>query len=138
MLIAMQSVALMAQEARPQLVVWLKGGEKAYFDLDKLPETSFGDGLLTIKSSTSTVSYQLANVLRYTYLNVQSTGIDDMPSAYINYFNMLCKVKVNKTLILLLCIQIIILFDYGREMPAGFPRLSGAAVKLVCHTDFPV
>lgn len=82
MLIAMQSVALMAQEAHPQLVVWLKGGEKAYFNLDKLPETSFGDGLLTIKSSTSTVSYQLANVLRYTYLNVQSTGIDDMPSAY--------------------------------------------------------
>ena len=82
MLLIFITIGAGAQSDSPQLVVWLKGGEKAYFDLDKLPETSFGDGLLTIKSSTSTVSYQLANVLRYTYENVQSTGIERLPSAY--------------------------------------------------------
>lgn len=80
--LAMLAFALIAQAAGPQLVVWLKGGEKAYFDLAKLPETSFADGLLTIKSSTSTVSYQLTNVLRFTYENVKSTGIEELPSAY--------------------------------------------------------
>ena len=44
-----------AQTGVPRLVVWQKSGEKAYFDLNKLPETSFGDGMLTIKSSTATI-----------------------------------------------------------------------------------
>ena len=82
LLLCLAATVTWAQSDSPQLVVWLKGGEKAYFDLDKLPETSFGDGLLTIKNSTSTVSYQLTNVLRYTYENVQSTGIEKLPSAY--------------------------------------------------------
>ena len=71
-----------AQSNVPRLVVWQKSGEKAYFDLDKLPETSFGGGVLTIKSSTATISYQLSNIVRYTYENVTATGIATLPSAY--------------------------------------------------------
>jgi len=82
MLLMFISIGTRAQNDSPRLVVWLKSGEKAYFDLNKLPETTFGNGLLTIKSSTSTVSYQLTNVLRYTYENVQSSGIEGLPSAY--------------------------------------------------------
>ena len=82
LLLMLATVGTWAQGDSPQLVVWLKGGEKAYFVLDKLPETSFGDGLLTIKSSSSTVSYLLSNVLRFTYDNVRPTGIDKQPSAY--------------------------------------------------------
>lgn len=70
------------KEPPTRLVVWLKNGEKAYFDLDKLPETSFGGGMLTIKSSTSTISYPLGDVLRYTYDDNGASGIEAMSSAY--------------------------------------------------------
>lgn len=67
MLLVLTTLGVWAQNGKPRLVVWQKSGEKAYFDLDKLPETSFADGILTIKSSMAAISYQLANVLRYTY-----------------------------------------------------------------------
>lgn len=67
MLLVLTTLGVWAQNEAPRLVVWQKSGEKVYFDLDKLPETSFANGILTIKSRTATISYQLANVLRYTY-----------------------------------------------------------------------
>ena len=82
MLLMLTVIGAWAQSNVPRLVVWQKSGEKAYFDLDKLPETSFGGGVLTIKSNTATISYQLSNVLRYTYENVTATGVEFMPSAY--------------------------------------------------------
>ena len=44
-----------------------KDGQKVYFDLVEEPETTFENGLLFIKTARTTVSYQLENVLRYTY-----------------------------------------------------------------------
>ena len=70
------------KEAPTRLVVWLKNGEKAYFDLNTLPETSFGGGKLTIKSSTTTISYQIGDVLRYTYDDNGASGIEEQSSAY--------------------------------------------------------
>ena len=70
------------KEPPTRLVVWLKNGDKAYFDLNTLPETSFGGGKLTIKSSTSAISYQLGDVLRYTYDDNGASGIEEQPSAY--------------------------------------------------------
>ena len=72
-----------AQIDTQRLVVWQKSGEKVYFDLAELPETTFEDGLLVIRSSKTTVSYQLENILRYTYEGVKSTGIDLQPSERI-------------------------------------------------------
>ena len=69
-----------AQSDSPKLVVWQKNGEKVIFDLDKLPETTFGGGVLTIKTTTATVSYQLSNILRYTYENVKETGVELQPA----------------------------------------------------------
>jgi hypothetical protein len=54
--------------ASPQkLVVWMKSGEKVYFNLSEQPETTFGTGKLIITTSKSTVNYNLPNVIRYTY-----------------------------------------------------------------------
>lgn len=57
----------MAQDTSQRLVVWQKNGQKVYFDLAEEPETTFGDGLLVISTSKTTVYYHLENVLRYTY-----------------------------------------------------------------------
>lgn len=69
------TTATWAETATQQLVVWLKGGEKVYFDLAEEPETTFEEGKLVIKTSRSTVYYHLENVLRYTYQGAM-TGID--------------------------------------------------------------
>ena len=53
-LLMLTTLGAWAQNGKPRLVVWQKSGGKAYFDLDKLPETSFDNGILTIKSSTAT------------------------------------------------------------------------------------
>ncbi len=58
---------LLAQEDVQRLVVWQKNGEKIYFDLEELPETTFDGSLLIISTSKSNVSFQRENILRYTY-----------------------------------------------------------------------
>ena len=68
------TVGAWAQSA-PRLVVWLKTGEKVYYNLSELPETSFEGGQLIIKTQTVTVPYLLENVQRYTYEGA-GTGID--------------------------------------------------------------
>ena len=50
-----------------RLVVWQKSGGKVYFDLTDEPETTFEEGRLVIKTSKTTISYPLTDVLRYTY-----------------------------------------------------------------------
>ena len=66
-----------AQESTRQLVVWMKTGEKVYYSLGEKPETTFEDGKLVIKTTRTTVFYQLENVLRYTYEGTGNpVGID--------------------------------------------------------------
>ena len=66
-----------SQDAK-RLVVWQKSGEKVYYDLADLPETSFENGKLVIKTNRATVSYQLENILRYTYQGFVPTGIEQL------------------------------------------------------------
>ena len=54
-------------DTQQRLIVWLKNGQMVYFDLVEEPETTFENGKLAIKTTKSTVYYQLENVLRYTY-----------------------------------------------------------------------
>lgn len=54
-------------DSSQKLVVWMKSGEKVYFNLSEQPETTFGSGKLIITTSKSTVNYNLPNVIRYTY-----------------------------------------------------------------------
>jgi hypothetical protein len=80
MLIALYLVALAtwAQGDTKRLVVWQKSGEKLYYDLADLPETSFENGMLVIKTNRTTVSYPLENILRYTYQGFIATGIEQL------------------------------------------------------------
>lgn len=79
-LLLTMTVGLWAQNTTQRLVVWQKNGEKVYFNLNQMPETTFENGLLVIRSSKTTVSYQLENILRYTYEGVHSPDIDLLPS----------------------------------------------------------
>ncbi len=56
-----------AQNDTQRLVVWLKSGEKVYFDLTEEPRTTFEEGKLVITTSLTTVYYLLENVQRYTH-----------------------------------------------------------------------
>lgn len=67
LLLILTGMGAKAQDATQRLVVWQKNGEKVYFDLAEEPETTFENGMLVIKTTRTTVYYQLANVLRYTY-----------------------------------------------------------------------
>ena len=74
------SIGNIAQTATQQLVVWQKNGEKVYIDLSEIPETTFKGDQLVIRGSKTSVQYPLSNILRYTYENVSSTGIELQPS----------------------------------------------------------
>ena len=69
-----------ADDETQRLVVWHKNGEKTYFELNEMPETTFEGGLLVIRSSKTTVSYQMENILRYTYEGVSTSITDLQPS----------------------------------------------------------
>ncbi|MBR3114410.1 MAG: T9SS type A sorting domain-containing protein [Bacteroidaceae bacterium] len=76
MLLLAATVSSLADSQR--LVVWQKSGQKVYFDLTEEPETTFEDGNLVIRSSRTTVSYPLTNVLRYTYEGGTITDVGDV------------------------------------------------------------
>ena len=67
-----------ADDETQRLVVWQKGGQKVYFKLTEEPETTFEGGNLVIRTSRTTVSYPLTNVLRYTYEGGTITDVGDV------------------------------------------------------------
>lgn len=76
MLLLIATLSSLADSQR--LVVWQKSGQKVYFDLTEEPETTFEDGNLVIRTSRTTVSYPLTNVLRYTYEGGTITDVGDV------------------------------------------------------------
>lgn len=78
----MLAAGLWAQDATPRLVVWQKSGEKTYFELNEMPETTFEDGMLVIRSSKTTAYYQMDKILRYTYEGVGTSITDLQPSEH--------------------------------------------------------
>ena len=58
--------------AEPQLKVWKKDKSTVLFALAEKPVTTFSDNKLVIKTSTATVEYPLADILRYTYEGVET------------------------------------------------------------------
>ena len=55
-----------------QLVVWMKNGEKVYYNLKEYPKTTFSGSNVVITTNTMEVAYPLEQVLRYTYENLAS------------------------------------------------------------------
>jgi hypothetical protein len=66
-------------QSTPSLVVWQKNGEKVIYELYDLPETTFEDDKLVIKTNRTTVYYLLENVIRYTYQGLESI-VDQIPN----------------------------------------------------------
>lgn len=56
------------------MIVWLESGPVINYDLGEEPVITYNDGMLTITTSVSQISYGLEEVLKYTYTE-QSTGI---------------------------------------------------------------
>lgn len=69
-------IALLA-EGNPRLKVWKKDKTTVLYDLSDEPVTTFENGKLVIKTSSSTVEYPVKDILRYTYEGVR-TGIDNI------------------------------------------------------------
>ena len=67
LLLALAATSMWAQGDTQRLVVWLKGNQKVYHDLNDKPETMFVDGKLWLKTDKVTASYPLTDVLRYTF-----------------------------------------------------------------------
>lgn len=65
--------------AGPALKVWKKDKSTVLLALSEHPVTTFSNGKLVIKTSSTTIEYPLADVLRYTYEGVE-TGIDNYES----------------------------------------------------------
>ena len=80
LLIAFVATAAQAQGSTKRLVLWQKSGEKVYFDLNDLPETTFENGKLVIKTRNSSVQYLMENVLRYTFEGTGNTGVTLPPA----------------------------------------------------------
>ena len=63
----------------PKLVVWLKSGEKVIYELADVPITTFSGSQLIIRTNKVTIPYERKNVLRYTYEDVVTKGVELMP-----------------------------------------------------------
>lgn len=62
------SMVMQAQTSDPQrLVIWLMDGTKVYHDLTDMPETTFQNSTLFLKTDKVSISYPLEKVKRYTY-----------------------------------------------------------------------
>lgn len=59
----------------PILVVWKKDGTRVYYELNEMPETTFQNGKLIIKTQSASVEYPMSDVLRYTYEGVGTNGV---------------------------------------------------------------
>ncbi|MBP3829781.1 MAG: hypothetical protein ILA06_05700 [Bacteroidaceae bacterium] len=59
-----------------RLVIWQKDGSKFSYNLDEEPMTTFTTTNLVITTKTTTISYPLSTIHRYTYEGVPS-GVDD-------------------------------------------------------------
>lgn len=60
-----------------RLVVWLKNGEKVFFDLEEFPKTIFPGASVVISTNSASVTYPMEDVLRYTY-EMFTTGIENL------------------------------------------------------------
>ena len=66
MMLMEAATGLWAQDTQ-RLVVWKTNGEKIYHELTDEPETRFNNGMLMLATKKVSISYPIAQVLRYTY-----------------------------------------------------------------------
>ena len=64
----------------PRLIVWKADGSKTFYELNDMPETTFENGNLVIKTRNASVSYPLTEILRYTYDGLSTKGVNEARS----------------------------------------------------------
>lgn len=78
---AFQANLQAATDSGPRLIVWMKSGEKVSFNLHEAPITTFQGSQLVIRTNKTTVTYLRKDVLRYTYEQLSTSGVELLADA---------------------------------------------------------
>ena len=64
----------------PRLIVWKTDGSKVFYELNDMPETTFENGNLVIRTQSASVEYPLTEVLKFTYDGLSKKGVSEARS----------------------------------------------------------
>ena len=67
-----------AEDKSKCIVVWLNDGGRTEVLFTDMPEFTYADGNVTLKSTTTELSWPIANLQRFTFEDVIVTGIKDL------------------------------------------------------------
>lgn len=74
------SVGARAQNKAKGIVVWLNDGNKTEVLFSDMPEFTYADGYVTLKSNSTELSWPIANLQRFTFEDITATDIRDITS----------------------------------------------------------
>lgn len=72
------SVGMRAEDKAKGIVVWLNDGNKTEVLFSDMPEFTYADGNVTLKSATTELSWPIANLQKLTFEDVSVSGIRDI------------------------------------------------------------
>lgn len=78
LLLPLLSMMVMANEPITQLVIWAKDGTKVAYALAEKPKLTFTESELVVKTDNIEVTYDLEQMLRFTYESGSVTGMTDL------------------------------------------------------------
>ena len=91
LLAALSSTGAWAQEMAKGIVVWLAGGKKTSVLFRDLPEFTYDDSNVTLKSKTMDLSWPLANLQKLTFEDVD-TAIKNKETENLHFLGkLICK-----------------------------------------------
>ena len=79
LLLAFITASMWADDAK--IVVWLKDGGKTEILFNQMPEFTYADGSVSLKNGSTTLSWPLSNLDRFTFENIEPsvpTEINDV------------------------------------------------------------
>ena len=77
MFLAFFATAMWAQEAKDaKIIVWQKDGNKTEILFNQMPEFLYQDGNVSLQNGSTTMSWPLSNLHKFTFENVASTPTD--------------------------------------------------------------
>ena len=80
LLAVLSSTGAWAQEKAKGIVVWLNDGNKTEVLFSDMPEFTYADGYVTLKSNSTELSWPIANLQRFTFEEITATDIRDITS----------------------------------------------------------
>ena len=89
-LTVLSSTGAWAEDKAKGIVVWLNDGNKTEVLFSDMPEFTYSDGNVTLKSTTTELSWPIANLQRFTFEDVVVTGIRDITSTGLDILSDNC------------------------------------------------